>query len=125
MAELKKCPFCGGDCLYKTFEVNDLGDEIPVIFCNWCKVVFKVENDSPFLNCKDTYKYLEEKNIKAWNNRATEAEIKAKAIDEFAEKLNKKITDFVLEHQNQLTFVSGVSMGWKFVDEIAEQLKGE
>lgn len=55
----------------------------------------------------------------------TEAEIRAKAIDEFAEKLNKKITDFVLEHQSQLTFVSGVSTGWKFVDEIAEQLKGE
>ncbi len=55
----------------------------------------------------------------------TEADIRAKAIDEFAEKMNKKITDFVLEHQSQLTFVSGVSMGWKFVDEIAEQLKGE
>jgi uncharacterized protein YecT (DUF1311 family) len=54
---------------------------------------------------------------------ATESEIRAKAIDEFAEKLNQKITEFVLAHQSQLTFVSGVSMGWKFVDEIAEQLK--
>lgn len=53
----------------------------------------------------------------------TEAEIRSKAIDEFAEKLGMKITDFVLEHQSQLTFVSGVSMCWKFVDEIAEQLK--
>lgn len=69
MSELKRCPFCGGDCIYKTFEVNDLGDEIPVIFCNWCKVVFKVENDSPYLNSQKTYEYLEEKNIKAWNTR--------------------------------------------------------
>jgi len=62
-----------------------------------------------------------------WEERpvTTLAEIRAMAIDEFAEKLNKKITDFVLEHKNQLTFVSGVSMGWKFVDEIADQLKEE
>ena len=49
---------------------------------------------------------------------------RAKAIDDFVEKLDKKITDFILEHKSQLTFVSGVSMAWKFVDEIAEQLKG-
>lgn len=51
--------------------------------------------------------------------------IRKEIVDEFAEKLNKKITDFVLEHQSQLTFVSGVSMGWKFAEEIAEQLKEE
>ena len=129
MAELKKCPFCGGDCLYKTFEVNDLGDEIPVIFCNWCKVVFKVENDSPFLNCKDTYEYLEEKNIKAWNNRATESEdipvihgkaelelhdkvVRAKAIDEFAEKLKGLVSEDGTLYE-------------EYIDEIAEQLKEE
>lgn len=47
-----------------------------------------------------------------------------KAIEEFAEKCNQKITEFILEHQNQITFVSGVSMGWKIIDEIAESMKG-
>ena len=83
MADLRECPFCGGDCLYKTFEVNDLGDEIPVIFCNECKIVFKVENDSPFLDNKKTYEYLEEKNANAWNTRkpmeAVVAELEASA----------------------------------------------
>ena len=49
----------------------------------------------------------------------------AKGIEEFAEALNAKITEFVLEHQEQLVFVSGVGMGWRFVEEVAEQLKGE
>lgn len=51
--------------------------------------------------------------------------IRNQAITEFAERCNKKITEFVLEHQNQLTFVSGVSMGWKIIDEVAEEMKGE
>ena len=54
-----------------------------------------------------------------------ESEIRNKAIEEFAEKCNQKITEFILEHQNQITFVSGVSMGWKIIDEIAESMKGE
>ncbi len=49
----------------------------------------------------------------------------AKAIDEFAKKMNARITEFVLEHQEQIDFVSGVGMGWQFVEEIAEKLKGE
>lgn len=54
-----------------------------------------------------------------------EAEIRAKAISEFAERCNQKITDFILEHQDQLDFVSGVGMGWRFVEEVAEAMKGE
>ncbi len=54
-----------------------------------------------------------------------EQEIRTKAIEEFAEKCNQKITEIILEHQNQITFVSGVSMGWKIIDEIAESMKGE
>ena len=51
--------------------------------------------------------------------------IREQAITEFEEKMNARITEFVLEHQEQLNFVSGVGMGWKFVDEIATELKGE
>ena len=69
MKKLKKCPFCGVDCLYETFEVNDIGTTIPVMFCNSCKIVFKVENDSPYLNDDKTYEYLKEKTSNAWNTR--------------------------------------------------------
>ena len=69
MKKFKNCPCCGSSSLYLTFEVNDIGTTIPVMFCNSCKIIFKVENDSPYLNDKETYKYLEEKTIKAWNIR--------------------------------------------------------
>ena len=68
-AELKPCPFCGGESIYKTFEIDSLGDDIPVIFCNDCKIIFKVENDSPYFDNAKTYAYLEQKNITAWNRR--------------------------------------------------------
>ena len=46
-----------------------------------------------------------------------------KTINEFVEKANKKITEFILQHQEQLTFVSGVSMGWTIIDDVAGQMK--
>lgn len=69
MSKLKPCPFCGGDCIYETQETDSIGDEIPVIFCNWCKAVFKVENDSPYYATKDTWNYLKQKNAELWNKR--------------------------------------------------------
>lgn len=56
-------------------------------------------------------------------NGTTEAEIRAKAIAEFAERLNSKISDFVLDHKDNLDFASGVSVAWAMVDEIAEEMK--
>jgi hypothetical protein len=55
----------------------------------------------------------------------SEKEIRAKAIEEFAEKCNKKISDFILEHQTQLTFISGVAMGWRLIESVAKEMKGE
>lgn len=46
------------------------------------------------------------------------------AIEEFAKKANDRIAEFILNHQEQLTFVSGVSYGWRIIDEVAEELKG-
>ena len=68
MSEMKRCFCCGSSCIYETFEIDSLGTEIPVIFCNSCKIVFKVENDSPYLDDEETYKYLKEKNAKAWKH---------------------------------------------------------
>lgn len=52
------------------------------------------------------------------------ANVRAMAIDEFGEELNKKISEFVLEHKDNLDFASGISVAWNMVDEIAEQMKG-
>ena len=65
------------------------------------------------------------RDTEALYEREHDAEIRAKAIDEFAEKMNARITEFILEHHKRLDFVSGVGMGWKFVEEIATELKGE
>lgn len=56
----------------------------------------------------------------------TEHEIylRNKTIDEFADRCNQKITEFILEHKEQLTFVSGVSVAWNIIDDIAESMKG-
>ena len=45
-----------------------------------------------------------------------------KAIIEFTKKIDEKLTVFVLEHQKQLDFVSGVGVAWKIIDDIAEQM---
>lgn len=72
MDKLKPCPFCGGSDLFYTYEINDLGDRIPTIFCNSCKAIFRAENDSPYYSEKETFDYLKKKNIEAWNRRVGE-----------------------------------------------------
>lgn len=46
-----------------------------------------------------------------------------KAIEEFAKIATDKIGEFILEHQDQLDFVSGVGMGWRIIEEVEEELK--
>lgn len=50
-------------------------------------------------------------------------EIRNQAITKFAERLNSKISDFVLEHKDNLDFASGISVVWNLIDEIAEEMK--
>ena len=98
MAELiKPCPFCGGEAV-QTFNTR-FGYQI---FC---------ENTHCFMNEITTQNIgkSEETVIEQWNNRVTEAEIRAKAIDEFLEKIKPLI----------------YGMQVKYIDEIAEQLKEE
>lgn len=67
--KLLLCPFCGGEAIYEIDEKDEIVDKIPALFCNLCKVIFKVENDSPHLDDDRTYEYLKEKTIKVWNTR--------------------------------------------------------
>lgn len=69
--KLRPCPFCGSEAIYETFSQEyAFGTKNPEIFCNSCKVIFSVEDDSPFLDCNEDYKYRKRKTVEAWNRRA-------------------------------------------------------
>lgn len=70
LQELEPCPFCGNNDLHIDSITDDIGTEIPIIFCNSCKTEFHVENDSPYMDDKRTKEYLHRKNIEVWNRRA-------------------------------------------------------
>ena len=70
--ELKPCPFCGCTAIYETFREDHLTGECPQIFCNGCKVIVEVENDSPYFADDETIQYLRDKLIKIWNRRAND-----------------------------------------------------
>lgn len=100
MAELKKCPFCGGEAKF-TYSVNG---NCMHIHCEDANCI-----GSTIMNDYET----EAEAIKAWNNRATESEIRAKAIDEAVEEMKRWIC---------VTYgLSDIDL--KEIDEIAEQLK--
>ena len=103
MAELKKCPFCGGKA--------DTYSSIRGFWSVDC------ESNECITHTMVTNYDTREEAIEAWNNRATEAEIRAKAIDEFAEKLKK----YTYGRTNGVY----VEIPLYILDEIAEQLKGE
>ena len=105
MAELiEKCPFCGGEAKYEEF--NDG-------FFTWGRV----ECQCGVMLTTPTVVTIE-----SWNNRVTEAEIRAKAIEEFAEKIMEKAYDY--EHV-QWSNDNMIRIWESTIDEIAEQLKGE
>ena len=102
MAELKKCPFCGGEAeVVKVHSGVAMFPYTVVCKSNECSASVGV------------FKETREKAIEVWNNRATESEIRAKAIDEFAEKLGHKIL-FELDDCAE-------ELDW--IEEIAWQLK--
>lgn len=116
MAELKKCPFCGGEAIL------DRED----IFCDDCHLSMKI-HDRLYNREAETYEEAKKQTIEAWNNRATESKIRAKAIDEFAEKLcdafsekyGKVIANGIMF--DILTLDGATEITW----DVAEQLKGE
>ena len=114
MAELiKKCPFCGGEA--KITCVSNYGG-IETISCKKCHV------DIRRVWCKDTPLESEVNVLESWNNRVTEAEIRNKAIDEFAEEILKNS-----QTANRSVFNRDytIIIHKSVIDEIAEQLKGE
>ena len=76
------CPFCGEGVLYETQREDEFGTIIPQIFCNCCKMIIEIENDSPYLNDDKTYEYLKEKLHKQFKTR--------KPIERILERLEEE-----------------------------------
>ncbi len=74
MADLKPCPFCGSEDIYETYshEENPYGTKNPEIFCNTCKAIFSIEDDSPYMDIEKDFKYRKEKTKEAWNRRVND-----------------------------------------------------
>lgn len=68
--KLKPCPFCGSEDIYETYSQEyAFGTKNPEIFCNSCKAIFSIEDDSPYMNCEEDYAYRRDKTAEAWNRR--------------------------------------------------------
>ena len=72
MERLNPCPFCGCNAIYETRREDYMTGERPQIFCDGCKVIVEVENDSPYFADDETIQYLRDKLIKIWNRRAND-----------------------------------------------------
>ena len=108
MAELKKCPFCGGEAEIEREWVDGFYQKYYSCVHVVCQKCYATIGQT--YGDKDRSKAYA---IKAWNKRPTEAEIRAKAIDEFAEKCIEKIS----KYHDPLNILD--------IRAIAEQLKGE
>ena len=69
MERLNPCPFCGCKEIYEISRDDYLTGERPQIFCNGCKVIVEVENDSPYVADDERIQCLRDKLIKSWNGR--------------------------------------------------------
>lgn len=123
MKKFKNCPCCSSSNIYLTFEVNDIGTTIPVMFCNSCKIIFKVENDSPYLNDKATYKYLEEKTIKAWNTRKSLERV-IERLEELTEKYmsnSEKAAELGMDYEKHMIYNCAKGNAFEETIEIIKQ----
>ena len=72
MEKLNKCPFCGGFDVYLTFDYEWDGFEMPVVFCNWCKVSLKPEdNIRGTVSDEEAKRILTDRIVKIWNERGS------------------------------------------------------
>ena len=80
--------------IYETIREDELGIVIPQMFCNCCKMIFEIENDSPYLSDDKTYEYLKEKLHKQFNTR--------KPMQEIVEKLKMEESVYRNKASNEL-----------------------
>ena len=105
MSEIKRCPFCNGGAIYETSREDYLGTVIPQLFCDSCKMIFEVENDSPYLDDKKTEEYLREKLYRQFNTR--------KPMQEIVERL---------EEEKGIAFLTLANTGNKIKDIVHDEV---
>lgn len=116
MAELKKCPFCGGEAEIISYYFKGTANR-KHFFCQCKACGTRKQNWNGYRT--------NAKAIEAWNNRVTEAEIRANAIDEFAEKLSTDVESFVATVNGVEADLLTLDYFDEFIFDIAEQLKEE
>lgn len=118
MAELKRCPFCGGNDIGVKETLEDInfhtGNTIKI--WTYCRNCGATSGTRTIHDCSEDIKI--ELAHQKWNNRTTEAEIRAKAIKDFLDKLLEHETENWVDHQEY-----GIT--WADLELVAEQLKGE
>lgn len=82
MSKIKNCPCCNHHDMYEITQTDDMGAEIPALFCNACKMIFTVENDSPYMSDEKTFEYLKEKLHEKFNQRTI--------LETIVEKFNQR-----------------------------------
>lgn len=107
MSEIKllPCPFCGDKTIYEISREDYLGIVIPQLFCNSCKMIIEVENDSPYLNDEKTHAYLKEKLYRQFNTR--------KPMQEIVERL---------EEEKGIAFLTIANTGNKIKDIVYDEV---
>lgn len=117
MAELNnRCPCCGSE-IKGGVQLTGYGYmNRQYIQCDACGL--KMETQYNIDGLSQTHlKAITDDLIRRWNNRATEAELRASVIDEFAERLKA----------NMVRTLGGncIMISQNMLDEIASQMKGE
>lgn len=115
MAELKKCPFCGGEAELYQYYPYLRKRCLSTVRCKSCRA------NSGTWGRKD-------KAIESWNNRATEAELRANVIDEFAEALKKICAERPLgtDREKWIPLYVHEDGTWhSLIDDVVAQMKGE
>lgn len=122
-AELKPCPFCGGEARIVSTEprlYRHSRNGKYAVACYGCEIYLGYDED---YGCQFDTK---EEAIEAWNTRESEAEIRASAVDEFAERLRNICDKHPIGHdyKTQRLLYGHEDGTWHdLIEYVAEQMK--
>lgn len=105
MSKIKNCPCCNHHDMYEIKQTDDMGAEIPALFCNACKMIFTVENDSPYMSDEKTFEYLKEKLHEKFNKRTIIERILTRLKEERLYPLRDRDNHFAIREDNVIRII--------------------